>query len=179
MHRSGWRLGPGASAIAAVVALPGTALVVVPLLLVLLAEGTAAAAQPASPAQVPFWVGILCAAAGLVLMAWTILDFALIGRGTLAPWAPPTRLVVRGPYRHVRNPMISGVILVLLAESLLLQSLAIGGWLLLFAAVNAIYIPLREEKGLEARFGEDYRRYRGNVPRWMPRTRPWRGLDEV
>ena len=60
----------------------------------------------------------------------------------------------------------------------MLKSLPLAAWLAVFAALNAIYIPLREEKGLEARFGGDYRRYRDNVPRWIPRRTPWRGLDQ-
>ena len=55
---------------------------------------------------------------GLVLFVATVSLFGRIGHGTLAPWAPPQRLIVAGPYRHVRNPMISGVLFVLLAEAL-------------------------------------------------------------
>lgn len=101
------------------------------------------------------------------------------GNGTPAPWDPPKKLVVRGPYRHVRNPMISGVVLLLLAESLWLQSWPIALWMMIFVIVNMIYFPLFEEKGLEERFGNDYRRYKAHVPRWVPRLRPWEpGKDE-
>jgi protein-S-isoprenylcysteine O-methyltransferase Ste14 len=41
--------------------------------------------------------------------------------------------------------------------------------------VNAIYIPLLEEPGLERRFGADYVLYKRNVPRWIPRLRAWSG----
>ena len=164
--------------VTAILALPGTALVVIPSLIVWATSDTPLAAQPATPSQVLFWIGLLFAAKGLALMAWTIVDFARIGKGTLAPWAAPKKLVVRGPYRHVRNPMISGAILVLLAQSLLLQSLPVAAWLLVFVAMNGIYIPLKEERGLEKRFGEDYRLYKDSVPRWLPRIRPWRGLDD-
>ncbi len=164
--------------VTAILALPGTALVIIPSLIVWATSDTPLAAQAATPSRTLFWIGLLFAVMGLALMAGTIVDFARTGKGTLAPWAAPKKLVVRGPYRHVRNPMICGAILVLSAESLLLQSLPVAAWLLVFVAMNAIYIPLKEERGLEKRFGEDYRLYRDGVPRWIPRMRPWRGLDE-
>jgi protein-S-isoprenylcysteine O-methyltransferase Ste14 len=112
---------------------------------------------------------------GLLLLVTTIWSFARIGRGTLAPWSPTQRLVVVGVYRHVRNPMISGVFCILLAEILFFGSPALLGWLVIFVVVNLIYIPFLEEPGLENRFGQDYARYKQNVPRWIPRLRPWEG----
>ena len=106
-------------------------------------------------------------------MIWTATLFARIGKGTLAPWDPTARLVVAGPYRHVRNPMISGVLAVLLGEAALFGSLPLLVWFGAVFALNAIYFPLVEEPGLRERFGEDYERYRANVPRWLPRFRPW------
>ncbi|MFQ5716127.1 MAG: methyltransferase family protein [Nitrospinales bacterium] len=156
-----------------ILALPVNVLVVVPIAIVWLTNSTAYSFQPASISQIQFWVGVAAAVKGLILMAWTISDFVRIGKGTLAPWKPTQNLVVKGPYRHVRNPMISGAFLVLLAEALLLQSLPVGGWAFVFMVANAVYIPLSEEKALEKRFGEEYRRYKKNVPRWFPRLTPW------
>jgi len=116
-------------------------------------------------------VGVL--GIGLVLFASSLWRFATEGEGTLAPWDPPRRLVVRGPYRYVRNPMISGVILILFGEALLILSRAHFMWALTFLAINAVYIPLLEEPQLAGRFGEDYEVYRRNVPRLVPRLRPW------
>ena len=70
--------------------------------------------------------------------------------------------------------MIVGVLLILLAESLFLQSWLLAGWMAFFFLINAIYYPLSEEPALEWRFGEDYRRYKANVPRWIPRWRAWK-----
>ncbi|HEX2204566.1 MAG TPA: isoprenylcysteine carboxylmethyltransferase family protein [Longimicrobium sp.] len=109
----------------------------------------------------------------MALVAVTVRHFATRGRGTLAPWDPPARLVVAGVYRHVRNPMITDVGLVLLGETLALRSPALLAWTLFFSALNATYIPLVEEPGLERRFGEPYRVYRRHVPRWIPRRTPW------
>jgi protein-S-isoprenylcysteine O-methyltransferase Ste14 len=118
-------------------------------------------------------VGVLLICLGLVLMVATIKLFASVGQGTLAPWNPTQRLVVQGVYRHVRNPMISGVLAILLGESVLAASLPIACWFLIFLVVNAIYIPLSEEPGLVKRFGGDYEEYRRNVPRWIPRLKAW------
>jgi protein-S-isoprenylcysteine O-methyltransferase Ste14 len=86
---------------------------------------------------------------------------------------------VRGPYRHLRHPMISGVALILTGESLLLGSAGIAIWLAAFAAVNAVYLPLVEEPALVRRFGADYQLYMANVGRWIPRPRPWRQPENV
>jgi protein-S-isoprenylcysteine O-methyltransferase Ste14 len=130
-----------------------------------------------SPQHAGGWLlvglGIAALALGLALFVASLRRFASEGKGTLAPWDPTRHLVVRGPYRYVRNPMISGVLFVLLAEALLLRSLPLAVWAGAFALLNAIYIPLSEEPGLEARFGDAYRRYRENVPRFLPRLRPW------
>ena len=66
----------------------------------------------------------------------------LSARASLAPWEPTQKLVVQGVYRHVRNPMISGVLFVLLGESVLTASLPLFWWFLVFAFINATYIPL-------------------------------------
>jgi protein-S-isoprenylcysteine O-methyltransferase Ste14 len=118
-------------------------------------------------------IGIPLIAVGLVLIVGTIRLFASVGRGTLAPWDATTRLVVSGPYRYVRNPMITGVLLVLLGEAASFQSLPVLLWFAVVFTVNAVYMPLVEEPGLERRFGDDYRTYKAHVPRWLPRTRPW------
>lgn len=110
---------------------------------------------------------------GMALVAWTATLFGRVGRGTIAPWDPTTRLVVVGPYRHVRNPMISGVLAILLGEAALLGSVPLLLWFAAVLAVNAVYLPLVEEPGLRRRFGADYDAYRANVPRWIPRLRPW------
>jgi protein-S-isoprenylcysteine O-methyltransferase Ste14 len=112
---------------------------------------------------------------GLVFVIWTVRLFVTEGRGTLAPWDATTRLVLRGPYRHVRNPMITGVAIILAGEAVLFQSWGIAILLGVFVAVNAIYFPLVEEPGLNRRFGPEYDEYRSHVPRWVPRFRAWRG----
>lgn len=122
-------------------------------------------------------VGMILLAIGVFLFASSLRRFATEGKGTLAPWDPPRRLVLRGPYRYVRNPMISGVIFVLFGESLVLLSKPHLEWALIFLVANFIYIPILEEPQLKRRFGNDYVEYCRNVPRLIPRLRPWHSAD--
>jgi protein-S-isoprenylcysteine O-methyltransferase Ste14 len=118
-------------------------------------------------------IGLSFAAVGLSVMIAAIRLFATVGKGTLAPWDPPSRFVAQGVYRHVRNPMISGGLVVLLSEAVLAASLPLLCWFVFVFMVNAVYFPLVEEPGLARRFGEDYLVYKRNVPRWIPRWSPW------
>lgn len=160
----------------AIVALPISAAVLVP---IWIARRYAIAYHlPAVSWEALFQImGVAILAVGLVLFSASLYHFATQGRGTLAPWDPPSFLVVRGPYRYVRNPMISGVIFILVGEACLLESLPNALWAALFIAINLIYIPLVEEPGLVARFGEPYRRYQQGVPRFIPRVHPWEQED--
>lgn len=162
-----WRL------VVAMIVLPGTALVFVPAIILTLAENSGVSYQLATSEQRLFWLALLPAGVGLGLAGWTVRLFMKFGNGTPAPWDPPKKLVILGPYQHVRNPMISGALLILLAEALLFQSWPIAVWMLAFFIVNTIYFRFIEEKGLEKRFGEDYLKYKARVPRWIPRLQPW------
>jgi protein-S-isoprenylcysteine O-methyltransferase Ste14 len=127
-------------------------------------------------AGVRWWLaipGVALIGMGLALVVQTVALFVRVGKGTLAPWDPTTRLVVRGPYRRVRNPMITGVLCILVGEAALFGSVPLLTWAAAFFAVNAVYMPLVEEPGLRRRFGEGYEAYRAAVPRWIPRLRPW------
>jgi protein-S-isoprenylcysteine O-methyltransferase Ste14 len=115
--------------------------------------------------------------AGFCLFAWCVALFARVGRGTLAPWDPTRRLVAVGPYRYMRNPMITGVLAMIAGEALVLGSRLLAAWAVAFFAINQLYFMVLEEPGLERRFGESYRRYRAAVPRWLPRAAPWPGEE--
>lgn len=110
---------------------------------------------------------------GGYLLAITIKLFSQVGRGTLAPWLPPQKLVVDGIYRHTRNPMISGVVCVLAGETLLTGAPELLAWTLGFFLLNHVYFIGWEEPRLAKRFGEAYLRYKAAVPRWWPRKTPW------
>ena len=122
---------------------------------------------------VQFFGGLLIAF-GFAFAAWCMLLFFDIGRGTIMPWDPTQKLVAVGPYQYVRNPMITGVIGMVAGEALFFGSTAIGILATIFFAINHVYFIYSEEPGLEKRFGESYREYKRNVPRWIPRTKPYK-----
>lgn len=144
--------------------LPITVLIIVPLLI----EHDLTLSPPLF-----FSIGLTFILLGLFIMAITVRMFILIGNGTLAPWDQTKKLMTGGLYGHVRNPLITGVMTILLGESLIFHSSNIFLWLVIFFITNNIYFVLYEEPGLERRFGEEYLEYKKNVPRWMPRMRPW------
>ena len=155
-----------------VLVLPGTVLVFVPAI-ILITTYKRFPPELIGPDRLLFWPGLVAAGLGFAMAFWTVSLLTKFGEGTPAPWDPPQKLVVRGPYRFVRNPMITSVLFMLTAEALLLQSWPIFLWLLAFFLLNCIYFPLFEERSLEKRFGKDYLEYKKHVPRWIPRLTPW------
>ncbi|MGD0339628.1 MAG: isoprenylcysteine carboxylmethyltransferase family protein [Bacteroidota bacterium] len=123
-------------------------------------------------------IGLILVAGGMVILAITISMFIRMGKGTLAPWNPTKKLVVTGFYSHVRNPMITGVLTTLLGESSIFHSTTIFIWSIIFFIINSIYFMFSEEPGLIRRFGEEYLEYKRNVPRWIPRLKPWKPTEE-
>jgi protein-S-isoprenylcysteine O-methyltransferase Ste14 len=156
-----------------VLLLPATATIVIPVLLVSVYGVELGWDLPGVLRALTVLLGALLILGGLWLAIRTISLFGREGRGTLAPWDPTRKLVVRGPYRRVRNPMITGVGLVLLGEALILGSPEILVVFGIFALANLVYIPLVEEPDLVGRFGDEYEEYRRAVPRWIPRRTPW------
>jgi protein-S-isoprenylcysteine O-methyltransferase Ste14 len=116
-----------------------------------------------------FITGTLLVASGVVLCWKTVSLFTEVGEGTPAPFDPPRKLVIEGPYIYLRNPMMVGVWLVLLGESLIFGSVLLVVWFLAVCGLSLIFIPVWEEPGLEKRFGEPYREYERKVPRWLPK----------
>ena len=160
--------------IKAIILLPGNVLVFIPLTILWLSRDDVSLTRfiPSSILVLAF--GLLFLAVGLFLAIWTMRIFIKKGGGgTPAPWDPIKNFVVEGPYLYVRNPMIIGVILLLISESILLQSWEIFSWMVVFVLINSAYFVLFEEPNLERRFGEKYLSYKLNVPRWLPRISPY------
>jgi protein-S-isoprenylcysteine O-methyltransferase Ste14 len=116
--------------------------------------------------------GGLLIAAGLGILVWTVVLFDRVGEGTLAIGSP-VKLVVRGPYRHVRNPMMTGVFCIQLGTAIATASPWLFGWFAFFFTAVLIAVRGVEEPHLRKRFGSDYDDYRRNVPRWIPRLSAW------
>ncbi|MHA2303288.1 MAG: methyltransferase family protein [Candidatus Thorarchaeota archaeon] len=117
--------------------------------------------------------GILLISIGLVLITATTFLFAQIGEGSAAPWDPPKNLVVHGIYRYTRNPMVLGVLFTVLGECILTLSIPLFLLFLFLFIGNHILFVKGEEPELIERFGEEYKLYMENVPRWIPRSTPW------
>ena len=117
--------------------------------------------------------GLAVAAAGAALVTWCVLAFALVGKGTPAPFDPPRRLVVRGPYRFVRNPMYLGAALGLAGAALSYGSAALAGYTCAFLLAMHALVVAYEEPALRRTFGPDYETYCRQVRRWRPRPGAW------
>ena len=116
-------------------------------------------------------VGMLVAAIGAALAIWCIVTFALVGKGTPAPFDPPRRLVLQGPYRFVRNPMYIGAGLAMAGAAIFYQSVALFAYIAMFFLVTHVFVAAYEEPTLRRTFGKDYKAYCDTVGRWWPRFR--------
>jgi protein-S-isoprenylcysteine O-methyltransferase Ste14 len=157
-----------------ILALPFMVLIVVPAFLYLLTQNSDFKPLKSIQPQDLFILGMLFFLIGLPLFLQSVNLFIKIGKGTLAPWNPTKKLVVKGLYRYMRNPMITGVFCFLIAEALWVPSVYILFWALTFLIVNHFYFVYKEEPELLQRFGGEYRKYRKHVPRWIPRLKGWR-----
>jgi protein-S-isoprenylcysteine O-methyltransferase Ste14 len=119
----------------------------------------------------PETAGMLLTAGGAALALWCVFTFVFVGRGTPGPFDPPRRLVVRGPYRVVRNPMYVGAGLALAGAALVFRSGALATYAVAFMIVMNAFVHLYEEPALRRTFGDDYGAYCQQVPRWLPGRR--------
>jgi protein-S-isoprenylcysteine O-methyltransferase Ste14 len=115
--------------------------------------------------------GMVIGAAGAAVALWCVFTFAFIGRGTPAPFDPPRRLVIRGPYRFVRNPMYIGAGLALASAALFYESLPLLAYTALFFLATQVFVLVYEEPTLRKTFGQEYEAYCRQVRRWWPRAR--------
>jgi protein-S-isoprenylcysteine O-methyltransferase Ste14 len=115
------------------------------------------------------YAGVLLTAAGSALALSCVLAFVVIGKGTPAPFDPPRRLVVRGPYCWVRNPMYLGAAAALLGAALFFRALPLVAYAALFLVATHLFVLRYEEPTLRDTFGADYDMYCRRVGRWWPR----------
>jgi len=115
-------------------------------------------------------LSILLVAIGIAIYLHTAFwGFALRGRGTPAPIAPPKRLVVEGLHRYVRNPMYIGVLLIVVGQVILFESMALLRYAAAIWLAAHLFVLFYEEPALQRKFGDEYREYRQRVPRSLPR----------
>jgi len=115
------------------------------------------------PARIGLGAALLLGGGVLVVVAER--TFHRVGTN-VPPWRPALALATTGIYARVRNPMYVGLILILAGIAVALAS----DWMLILLVPTALIlhfgVVLREERYLEAKFGEDYRRYKRRVPRY-------------
>jgi protein-S-isoprenylcysteine O-methyltransferase Ste14 len=158
------RTGSIAKTLLFTVLVPGTVTIYVPRRILFSRAGNDA--LPIGPLR---YLGAALLAAGAAVYLWCAWDFATTGRGTPAPIDPPRSLVERGLYRHVRNPMYLGILLLLGGEALLFRSRALLAYAGLVFLFFFLFVVAYEEPALRRKFGQDYERYCDKVPRWIPR----------
>lgn len=154
--------------------LPFMVIVIVPLVLLNYIPKPSNDYLASLPDALSYSLGSVILVFGLLLFVQSIVLFIKIGRGTLAPWNPTKKLVVKRLYRYLRNPMIVGVLLILLGEAALFKSATLLIWAAVFFSVNHFYFVFKEEPDLQKRFGNEYLEYCNNVPRWLPKFYGWK-----
>jgi protein-S-isoprenylcysteine O-methyltransferase Ste14 len=140
------------------------------LVLVYLPAQVLSAAGVTRPARigVPQVTGMAVGGVGAALATWCILSFAVIGHGTPAPFDPPRRLVARGPYRYVRNPMYLGASLALAGAALFYDAVVLWAYAGAFLLLMHLVVVWYEEPILRRTFGRDYDAYCRQAGRWLP-----------
>jgi protein-S-isoprenylcysteine O-methyltransferase Ste14 len=118
--------------------------------------------------EFPQLAGMVIGAVGAAIVLWCVFSFVSLGRGTPAPFDPPRQLVIRGPYRFVRNPMYIGAGLALLGAALFYESLSLAGYVVVFLLVAHLFVLWYEEPTLRRTFGQEYDVYAKRVRRWWP-----------
>ncbi len=116
-------------------------------------------------------IAIFIFAMGIALTVWSVDLFNRIGLGTPMPLDPPKHFVTEGPYRIMRNPLMAGVFLILLAEALFFRSKILLGYLGILSIIGNVWLIFFEEPELERRFGKAYREYKRKIPRWFPKLK--------
>ena len=116
------------------------------------------------------FVGCILGSIGIGLLLWTSQLFHVVGKGTLSPDENlcSSRLILVGPYKYSRNPMITGAALALAAHALVANSPRIMCFAIAFVPIKTWYFIYVEEPGLVQKFGSEYVEYKQHVPRWIP-----------
>jgi len=114
-------------------------------------------------------LGLVVLVLGFSILMWCVRDFYVSGKGTLAPWDPPEKIVIIGLYRYVRNPMYVGVLFILLGWAIVAASPLVFGYALILYMAFHIRVIISEEPWAERTFGSEWIAYKSNVPRWLPR----------
>jgi protein-S-isoprenylcysteine O-methyltransferase Ste14 len=125
-------------------------------------------AEPATTGA-PQVAGMIIVAIATAIALWCVFTFVFVGKGTPAPFDPPRKLVIRGPYRFVRNPMYIGAGMTIAGAAVFYESLSISIYAGLFFIITHLFVVLYEEPTLRRTFGDEYEAYFRRVRRWIPK----------
>ena len=126
-------------------------------------------------ARIPF--SVLVITIGTVVTVWSAYHFVRV-KGTPVPFNPPPEVVKTGPYRYARNPMLTGVFLLLFGIGFGLNSFSLVFiFTPLFVVINVLELKNIEEPELIQRLGNEYLEYRNQTPMFLPRLKPEKDLS--
>jgi protein-S-isoprenylcysteine O-methyltransferase Ste14 len=117
------------------------------------------------------YIGLIPMVFGVFMYIRCVWSFASLGKGTPAPFDPPKKLVVQGPYASTRNPMYVGVLSLVIGEAILFSSSVLFFYVVLMFLCFHLFVVIYEEPALRERFGDSYRNYCKSIPRWIPRKK--------
>ena len=156
-----------------VVILPVNVLITIPLLIFFFTRKSYSY-ELVNPSSILFYISMFILTLGIFLTIWSVRTFYNKGgEGTPAPWNPVPNLIISGPYRYIRNPMILGVVILLLFESFFFSSVPLFLWTIVFFLANIFYFKIFEEKHLIKRFGTEYENYKNEFPMLFPKFTPY------
>jgi len=123
------------------------------------------------PITISGLVSIPMMAIGVAVTAWSVFHFLKVN-GTPVPFNPPPTIVESGPYKYARNPMLTGVFLLLFGIGFAIKSLSLVLiFTPLYVLANLWELKEIEEPELVRRLGEDYLSYRERTPMFIPGIR--------
>ena len=121
------------------------------------------------PEEVKIPFSVLFIAVGIAVTGWSVFHFVKV-KGTPVPFNPPPKLVKTGPYRYARNPMLTGVFILLLGIGFAVDSFSLVFFFTpLFVLINVWELKRIEEPELIKRLGNDYIEYKNQTPMFIPR----------
>lgn len=121
--------------------------------------------------------GVLLILTGLPVLLDSFARFAIQGLGTPAPVYPTKHLVISGLFRYVRNPMYVAVLSLIIGQGLLFGSVSVLAYGIAVWLGFGLFVLFYEEPTLRRTFGREYEEFCANVPRWIPRLKPWPGPE--
>lgn len=115
------------------------------------------------------YLGVVLALFGLPLSTWCAYLLLMPGNDRAVPYDSPNGFSIAGAYKYTRNPFMLGWLFILWGEVIFFESVPLLVYAVILTICVHFWIIAFEEPSLEDRYGNEYRHYKTNVPRWLPR----------